>query len=66
MRRTGDPNLLVLLFSLEAKAFMACRFDDLSGLETGSCMRAAKSALSSPCISMSQTDLVQCKILYTF
>lgn len=46
MQRTGDPLLVVLLFSLEANAFMACRFDVLSGLETGSCMRAAKSALS--------------------
>jgi hypothetical protein len=53
MQRTGDPILLVLLFNLEAKAFMTCRFDVLSGLETGSCMRAAKSALSKPWISIS-------------
>lgn len=48
MQRTGDPLLVVLLFSLEAKALMACRFDVLSGLETGSCIKAAKSALSNP------------------
>ena len=45
MQRTRDPLLLVLLFSLEAKFLRTCRFDVLSGLETGSCMMAAKSAL---------------------
>jgi hypothetical protein len=48
MQRTVDPLLLVLFFSFEAKLLKTCRFDVLSGLETGSCMMAAKSALSNP------------------
>lgn len=65
MQRTVDPLLLVLFFNLEAKLFKTCRFDVLSGLETGSCMMASKSALSSPCISM-VGYLVQCEIVYIF